>query len=200
MTKPTIKKSKKATMSTMVTPPAPVLTWQQKNKEMVMEKIHRDLDFTIDGFMTSPRGDFRWLSNYGSSPIVYENWVVPTAEHLYHMFKTTSYEEKVRIMSDPNPIAAKREGQKVTLRPGWDSMKNEVMEFVLRLKFARDSVLGDKLKETFPRDLVETNYWNDVWWGVCHCQKCNGKGLNNLGIILMKIREELMQPLESQVL
>lgn len=180
----------------------PVLTWQQKNRQLVMEQVHQDLLFMIDGFVTSPRGDFRWLSNYEVSPIVFENWIVPTAEHLYHMLKTSSKEEREDIMSDPNPIMAKRKGQKVTLRLGWDSIKNDVMEYVLRLKFAKGSKLAEKLKVTYPRDLVETNWWHDNFFGTCLCSTCNDKGLNNLGILLMKIREDLvsMPELPSEVL
>ncbi len=109
------------------------------------------------------------------------------------MLKTSSQTEREKIMSNPDPIVAKREGQKVTLRLGWDLIKNEVMEFVLRLKFARGSALAEQLKETYPRDLIESNWWNDLWFGICECPKCNGKGLNHLGKILMKIREELVE-------
>ncbi len=37
-----------------------------------------------------------------------------------------------------------------------------------------------------PEELVEGNWWNDTFWGVC-----NGEGQNNLGKILMKIRKEI---------
>jgi predicted NAD-dependent protein-ADP-ribosyltransferase YbiA (DUF1768 family) len=42
------------------------------------------------------------------------------------------------------------------------------------------------LKATGDEELVEGNWWNDTFWGVC-----NGVGENNLGKLLMKIRAEL---------
>jgi predicted NAD-dependent protein-ADP-ribosyltransferase YbiA (DUF1768 family) len=35
--------------------------------------------------------------------------------------------------------------------------------------------------------LEERNNWGDIWWGV----NINGEGENNLGKILMKVRNEL---------
>jgi predicted NAD-dependent protein-ADP-ribosyltransferase YbiA (DUF1768 family) len=53
---------------------------------------------------------------------------------------------------------------------------------LIGLKF--DNVfLEDLLLKTFDKELIETNYWNDCYWGVCR-----GVGLNKLGIILMNER------------
>lgn len=38
------------------------------------------------------------------------------------------------------------------------------------------------------RELIEGNTWGDTFWGVCR-----GKGENNLGKILMRLRSELAQ-------
>ena len=46
--------------------------------------------------------------------------------------------------------------------------------------------LAEKLLATGDEELVEGNDWNDRIWG-----KVNGQGENRLGIILMKVREEL---------
>lgn len=51
-------------------------------------------------------------------------------------------------------------------------------------KFARNKELRDKLLFTNDKYLEETNDWNDKYWGIC-----NGIGENNLGKILMGIRE-----------
>jgi len=40
--------------------------------------------------------------------------------------------------------------------------------------------------------LEETNTWGDKYWGVC-----NGEGENQLGKLLMKIRENIMNPPEE---
>lgn len=41
------------------------------------------------------------------------------------------------------------------------------------------------LLKTGDEELVEGNTWGDTFWGVC-----KGKGRNELGKILMKVREE----------
>jgi hypothetical protein len=41
--------------------------------------------------------------------------------------------------------------------------------------------------------LIEGNWWHDNFYGSCTCNKCVNKGENNLGKILMKIREELLE-------
>ena len=42
------------------------------------------------------------------------------------------------------------------------------------------------LIKTGDQELIEGNYWNDTYWGVC-----KGVGQNKLGKILMRVREEL---------
>jgi hypothetical protein len=56
-------------------------------------------------------------------------------------------------------------------------------------KFTRHEYLKNKLIETGDVKLEEGNFWCDVYWGVCYCEKCDGKGKNALGQILMEIRE-----------
>ncbi|WP_242837734.1 NADAR domain-containing protein [Ruminococcus albus] len=50
----------------------------------------------------------------------------------------------------------------------------------------RIKTLQKKLLATGGEELVEGNDWNDRIWG-----KVNGQGENRLGIIFMKVREEL---------
>ena len=42
----------------------------------------------------------------------------------------------------------------------------------------------EKLK-AFDDDIVEDNDWGDRFWGICNCE-----GQNNLGKILMEIRDK----------
>ena len=59
------------------------------------------------------------------------------------------------------------------------------MNWAIREKF-KDINLSELLIGTEDVELVESNNWNDTFWGVC-----NGKGKNHLGKILMEVREEL---------
>ena len=55
----------------------------------------------------------------------------------------------------------------------------------VRMKFT-DPALAAKLLATGEATLVEGNHWGDTFWGVC-----DGEGRNQLGEILMTVREEL---------
>ncbi|CAM0109837.1 hypothetical protein VPH166E361_0119 [Vibrio phage 166E36-1] len=63
------------------------------------------------------------------------------------------------------------------------------MEYGLRYKFSdTNPSLRSKLLDTSDVELVEGNWWGDKYWGVC---LKTGEGENNLGKLLMKVREDL---------
>lgn len=139
----------------------------------------------IDDF----RGPNRWLSNFEEVDVVYEGVVYPSSEHAYQAAKTEDPIIRKYMAGLPTPRMAKRFGMKLDLREGWDDMKVSVMRTILRDKFKPGSALAARLIATGDQPLVEGNTWGDRFWGVC-----KGEGLNNLGIILMSIREELRAP------
>ena len=58
----------------------------------------------------------------------------------------------------------------------------------VREKFKTHPDLAAQLLATDPQELVEGNHWKDTYWGVC-----DGIGQNNLGKILMIVRDEIIQ-------
>ena len=80
----------------------------------------------------------------------------------------------------------KKIGRKVSLQSDWESKKLSIMEEVVQAKFEQHPDLAKKLTK-IEGVIQEENSWNDTFWGVC-----NGIGKNNLGIILMKIRDEFL--------
>lgn len=62
------------------------------------------------------------------------------------------------------------------------------MESIVRAKFSQHPDLAEKLVSTGDMHLEEGNWWGDVFWGV---DKKTGEGENHLGIILMRLRDEL---------
>jgi ribA/ribD-fused uncharacterized protein len=84
----------------------------------------------------------------------------------------------------------KKIGQKIKIRPDWDSKKLEFMTWAVNEKF-KDPVLKEMLLMTENKEIVEGNYWHDNFYGQCSCEKCTGKGKNKLGKLLMEIRSEL---------
>lgn len=139
---------------------------------------------TIDSFS----GQYDFLSNFHASPILYNQLVYPTVEHAYQAHKSNSMDDRVRIAALLTPAQAKAEGRKIkiTRREDWEHAKFHIMRKLLFLKFFGSSILGCKLLSTGKAYLVEGNTWGDTYWGVC-----KGKGENNLGILLMEVREIL---------
>lgn len=141
--------------------------------------------------ITEFSGDYRFLSNFYPVMIRCDRDGIkvpgyyPSVEHAYQACKTVELSERVDVMRAVTPAAAKKLGRKVTLRPGWDDLKVEVMHELLRQKFSYLD-LGRSLLRTLDAELVEGNWWGDRYWGVCE-----GKGKNVLGKLLMEVREEL---------
>ncbi|GAA5534786.1 NADAR family protein [Deinococcus aluminii] len=132
------------------------------------------------------RGQYAFLSNFEPAVIRVRGMRYPTVEHAFQACKTENLAERAVIAALPTPAEARQAGQQVTLRPGWDDMKEEVMLAMLRVKF-RQPDLRERLLATGDAALVEDNAWRDRYWGVYR-----GQGLNRLGVLLMQVREEIM--------
>lgn len=130
--------------------------------------------------------EFAFLSNFYSSPIVYEGIEYPTVEHAFQAAKTFDFDQRKLIAAADTPGRAKRLGRTVSLRSDWEQVKDGIMEELVRLKFQSSTSLCLQLRSTGEKELIEGNWWNDTYWGVC-----NGVGRNQLGKTLMKIREEI---------
>lgn len=146
-------------------------------------------------------GRWAFLSNFYLCKITQQGITYPSTEHYYvamkikddqiingQFYPSTDVRELIARISTPGQ--AKRFGRTLKLRKDWDDVKLGVMEWCLREKF-KDSKLQEMLLQTGDEELVEGNYWHDVYWGVCSCEKCGNKGENNLGKLLMKIRSEI---------
>lgn len=129
--------------------------------------------------------EYRWLSNFHESPVVYDGVTYPTVEHAYQAAKTSSPEAREIIRSAPKPAMARKLGQEVELSSDWDTRRVAVMSSLLVQKFSVEP-LRTKLLNTGDAELIEGNWWKDTFWGVC-----NGVGKNMLGQLLMEIRKNL---------
>lgn len=132
------------------------------------------------------RGPTRWLSNFHVEDFEWQGKVYASSEHAYQAAKATTEEEHEHVRLSRTPGVAKRRGQKVQMRPDWNDVRVDVMYSVLKAKFAPEKLLALRLVETGDAHLEEGNNWGDVFWGVC-----DGAGENNLGKVLMRIRQEL---------
>lgn len=139
-------------------------------------------------------GQYKFLSNFHSSQIEFEGLVYPTVEHAYQAAKTLDNIVREFIRNQVTPGEAKRAGRNISLREDWEDVKLTIMATLLRKKFY-DPVLKAALLQTGEAELKELNYWHDQFWGSCTCLKHNDTGDNNLGRLLMELREELRVPL-----
>lgn len=140
--------------------------------------IHDDKN--IKGFF----GEYRYLSNYHKCEVYFDGLKYGSTEAAYQSAKT--HDMTIReLFSMMGPGTSRKEGQLLQLVPEWhEKVKYEAMSVIVFDKFYRHRDLREMLLSTGDKYLEETNHWNDVYWGVC-----NGVGQNNLGKVLMKVRD-----------
>ena len=132
-------------------------------------------------------GAFKFLSNFYLCKVEYEGIAYPSSEHAYVAAKTTDIIQKYAIAEMDSPGEVKKLGRKLKLRSDWEKVKLPIMRAVVEAKFDQNSDLMEMLQMTRPHQLVEGNSWGDVYWG----QSPVGKGRNELGKILMSIRDDI---------
>lgn len=140
------------------------------------------------------KGEYRWLSNFWPSPVILDGDRFESVEAGYQAAKTLDGQVREKIRRLPTAADAKRFGRRIgkliPFRPAWnDDFKVRLMRDLLRQKFT-DPDLRQRLITTGSEELVEINFWHDLYWGRCVCHKCGGCGRNMLGVLLMAIRAE----------
>lgn len=134
-------------------------------------------------------GVYGFLSNFHPADVYLDGVRYPTVEHAFQAAKVIQIgfiaDYRASVLAAQTAGQAKRFGQTAKLRPDWELVKISVMENLLRQKFERGTVLHRRLLNTHPAQLVEGNWWHDMFWGMYR-----GKGRNELGKLLMKIRDE----------
>jgi ribA/ribD-fused uncharacterized protein len=132
--------------------------------------------------------DTVWLgfSNFAAAPFLYLGRLYPTAEHAYQAAKVADPVKSEEVANAKTPGLAKALGRRYKDRKDWDQVKVDVMTEIVRAKFQQHDDLAELLVSTGDSVLEEGNAWGDSFWGVY-----KGRGRNELGKILMKIRSEL---------
>lgn len=143
-------------------------------------------DQNIKGFF----GEFKWLSNFWPCVVFYRGLEFNTSEAAYMYAKLESDEDlkNYELIRHMKPREVQQWGQKVKLRPNWDEIKLDIMREILYDKFTGNKDLKQKLISTGAKYLEESNCWRDVFYGYDINFK---KGENNLGKLLMEIREKI---------
>lgn len=130
------------------------------------------------------------FTNFSPHEVVFEGRTYPTAEHLFqaHKFLPTYPQLAERIRELPSSRAALQEATRLSeyRRKDWFDVNITVMDTVLEAKFTRHSYLRRMLLGTGDSVLIE-NSPIDAFWGVGQ----DGKGRNELGKALMRLRDKL---------
>lgn len=142
----------------------------------------------IDDFHESP---YEFLSNFYPAEVSVGSLAFSCVEVAYVASKTTDLSLRAKIQLITRPGVAKRLGRRIRLRQNWEFIKDEVMLDLIRQKFFLHAELAKKLLATGGHILVEGNTWGDRYWGCTRRKDGKWTGRNKLGIILMKVREEL---------
>ncbi|KAG8870351.1 hypothetical protein FRB97_009831 [Tulasnella sp. 331] len=133
---------------------------------------------------------FYGFTNFSPHEVRYENKVYPTSEHLFQSMKFLEARpllaEHIRT-AGPQPRVALTEARRFApeVRKDWYDVNILVMEQVILHKFQQHPALKKQLLSTGDAKLIENAGANDAFWG----NGADGKGRNELGIALMKLRD-----------
>jgi ribA/ribD-fused uncharacterized protein len=139
------------------------------------------------------------FSNFSPHPIEMQGTVWPTVEHYYQAQKFVGSRDEVvipLIYAAPTPEAAAALGRCSSrqVRKDWELVKVEVMRNAVLNKFLTHAEIREVLLVTDDRLIVE-NSPTDYFWGC----GANQTGQNQLGKILMSVREEIRQLMSLSV-
>ncbi len=136
-------------------------------------------------------GPYRFLSNFYilDSGVTFEDLMYPSTEHAYQAAKwpkdqrtqfldVTAGQSKYLGKDAPNFNTKK-----------WNKNKVELMRALVYAKFERNIRLRKMLMAMDGYVLDERNSWGDVFWGTNE----KGEGENNLGKILMAVRDKFIE-------
>ncbi|MCF6319355.1 MAG: NADAR family protein [Proteobacteria bacterium] len=132
--------------------------------------------------------DYGEFSNFASYLIVLKKKKWPTTEHYFQAqkFKDVQHQEQIRKADSPMLAARLGRDRKKKLRKDWESVKDNIMYDAVLAKFTQHKDLKQLLLSTGDAKLIE-HTTNDSYWG----DGGHGRGRNMLGIILMRVRDEL---------
>jgi N-glycosidase YbiA len=136
----------------------------------------------------SVNDDYGAFSNFARYSIRLKGKRWPTSEHYFQAqkFADAREQEEIRCASTPMLAAQWGRDRKRKLRRDWESAKLGVMREAVEAKFRQHADLRALLLATGDAKLVEHTE-NDAFWG----DGGDGSGRNELGRILMSVRDRL---------
>jgi len=135
--------------------------------------------------------EFRNTSAHGFT-LDGEHW--QSAEHYVQAQRFVCDDAKTEVRKAPYAFTAKALARErpEALRSDWHTVRDSVMEKAVRSKFTSNTVLRERLAATGDDEIIEASALSHYWGA-----GADGTGLNKLGRILMKVRKELRESLET---
>lgn len=135
--------------------------------------------------------EYFFLSNFYPTEVEYNGLTYHSSEAAFQAQKCKREEDR-DAFAEMTAAESKKAGRSVDLREDWEEIKYDVMKKMVNTKFWFNPELRDKLLATGDAYLEEGNTWGDTYWGTV-----NGVGENNLGKILMEVRDGIRKLLAS---
>ena len=138
----------------------------------------------------SVNAEYGEFSNFALYSIALKGKRWPTSEHYFQAqkFESRADQEEIRRASTPMLAASWGRDRKRKLRRDWERVKLSVMREAVEAKFRQHDDMRALLLETGDATLIEHTE-NDDFWG----DGGDGSGRNQLGRILMAVRERLRE-------
>ncbi|HEY9750785.1 MAG TPA: NADAR family protein [Allocoleopsis sp.] len=145
--------------------------------------------------VSDPYGCF---SNFSPHPIAIADQTWTTVEHYYQSQKFVGTEHEpliatIQAVKTPEEAAALGRARCRSVRKDWEQVKAEIMYQAVLQKFLTHLDIQAVLLSTHEALIVEDSP-TDYYWG-CGSQ---GTGQNQLGKILMQVRQVIRQPVTGK--
>lgn len=135
-----------------------------------------------------------------AAPTVWQGIRMPTLEHAYQAAKYTDPQHWAEIAKLPTASKSKYYARSHGIEtPDWHTVKYGIMYQLCCQKWSQEPFRTLLLSHS--DTIVEWNNWSDIDWGVAVSPQGIVKGgKNNLGAILMQIRDALRRDKDPSVL
>ena len=162
---------------------------QPKRNEVGVQTTSETIDFN------AKLSQFKEFSNLFKISLNIDGREWPSVEHYFQAMKyPTNFPLQEEIRKVKTPLQARALGKKGVERDDWPQYRVQVMEKALREKFSEaHPELKAKLLSSGKKVLREISPV-DNFWGIGKSKK----GKNMLGVLLMKIRDEIQQNQSSE--
>lgn len=151
------------------------------------EREARYITKAIRFWSYSSNPEYFCFSNFFRAPIMINGKLYPSTEHYYQAMKSNHdwVQEYIRNLKTPREAADTGRMIKCC-RKDWETYKIKIMYIALKAKFTQYEKLKEILLNTGNATLIEASPYDAIWG-----EGRDGKGLNYLGRLLMKLRKEL---------